>query len=147
MRLFLYGTLLDPDLLTAFTGRAVSLTPATLRGWRRVALPNSRYPTLRRARGVVQGALVTVDRSALARLAAYEGPSYRLTPVVVHRPHGATRAWAWIAPCGTRRDWLQRPDGRPPHRRVEIRTANRPDVRRGQIPFSIAIGNSLRSAP
>jgi gamma-glutamylcyclotransferase (GGCT)/AIG2-like uncharacterized protein YtfP len=105
MRLFLYGTLLDPDLLAAFTGRAVLLTPATLRGWRRVALPDTRYPTLRRAPGAVEGVLATVDRPTLARRAAYEGPSYRLTSVVVHTAHGGKPAWAWIAPGGTRRDW------------------------------------------
>lgn len=105
MRLFLYGTLLDPNLLAVFTGRAVSLTPATLRGWRRVALGNSRYPTLRKARGDVEGALVTVNRPALARLAVYEGPTYRLTPVVVQTARGTIAARAWIAPGGTRRDW------------------------------------------
>jgi gamma-glutamylcyclotransferase (GGCT)/AIG2-like uncharacterized protein YtfP len=105
MRLFLYGTLLDPDLLAVLTGRSVPLTPATLRGWRRVTLHDSRYPTLRRARGVVEGVVATVDRLALARLTAYEGPSYLLRPVVVHTAHGGTPAWAWIAPGGTRRDW------------------------------------------
>ena len=105
MRLFLYGTLLDPDLLAAFAGRAVPSTPATLRGWRRVALRDSRYPTLRRARGAVLGVLVTVDRPSLARLAAYEGPSYRLTPIVVTTVRGHMPAWAWIATGGTRRDW------------------------------------------
>jgi hypothetical protein len=44
MRLFLYGTLLDPALLDGIAGRAVALTPATLRGWRRVAWRDGRYP-------------------------------------------------------------------------------------------------------
>lgn len=105
MRLFLYGTLADADVLAGFAGRAVPLTPAALRGWRRVALGNSRYPTLRRARGTVEGVLATVDRPTLARLAAYEGPSYRLTPVVVRTADGNIAARAWIAPGGTCRDW------------------------------------------
>jgi gamma-glutamylcyclotransferase (GGCT)/AIG2-like uncharacterized protein YtfP len=88
MRLFLYGTLRDPDLLASFAGRPVPITPATLRGWRRVAVLSSRYPTLRRARGVVEGVLATVDRRTLLRLAVYEGPSYRLMPVVVHTARG-----------------------------------------------------------
>jgi hypothetical protein len=105
MRLFLYGTLLDPDLLASVIGRAVPLTQATLRGWRRVVLRNSHYPTLRRARDEVEGVLAIVNRPALARLAAYEGQSYRLTPIVAHTAHGTTAARAWIAPGGTHRHW------------------------------------------
>ncbi len=105
MRLFFYGTLLDTSLLTTLAGRTVPLTPATLRGWRRVALLDGRYPTLRRARGTVKGALVTVNRLTPARLAAYEGRSYRLTPVIVRTAWGNTAAQAWIAPGGTLCDW------------------------------------------
>ncbi len=104
MRRFLYGTLLDPGLLAALAGRTVPLTPVTLRGWRRVAMPDGRYPTLRRARGTVRGALATVDRPAFERLAAYEGRSYRLAPVVVRTARGQIAARAWIAPGGTLRD-------------------------------------------
>ncbi len=105
MRLFLYGTLLDPPLLAALAGRVVPLTPATLHGWRRVALRGSRYPTLRRGRETVEGALATVDRRTLARLASYEGPSYRLISVIVRTARGNMAAQAWIAPGGTRRRW------------------------------------------
>jgi hypothetical protein len=46
-----------------------------------------------------------VNSPTLARLAAYEGPSYRLTPVIVQTAHGHTAARAWIASGGTRRAW------------------------------------------
>jgi hypothetical protein len=61
MRLFLYGTLLDPDRLARFAGRRVPYTAAVLPGWRRVALPDGRFPTLRRGRGWVAGAVVALD--------------------------------------------------------------------------------------
>jgi gamma-glutamylcyclotransferase (GGCT)/AIG2-like uncharacterized protein YtfP len=105
VRLFLYGTLLDPALLRKVAGRAVPLTPATLKGWRRVLLQGTRYPTIRRARGSVGGGLAIVDRAALARLSAYEGPRYRLTRVVVCTARGNQAAFAWIAPGGTLRPW------------------------------------------
>nr|WP_294554244.1 gamma-glutamylcyclotransferase family protein [uncultured Rhodopila sp.] len=105
VRLFLYGTLLDPALLRRFAGRAVPLTAATLHGWRRVSLQGTHYPTVRRARGTVSGAVATVDRAALTRLSAYEGPRYRLTPIVVRTARGEQAASAWIAPGGTLRDW------------------------------------------
>nr|WP_294519291.1 gamma-glutamylcyclotransferase family protein [uncultured Rhodopila sp.] len=105
VRLFLYGTLLDPHLLASFAGRDVPLLPATLPGWRRVVLQGTGYPTVRRARGTVRGALAVVDRGTLARLKVYEGRRYRLTRVVVDTARGTGTAYAWIAPGATLRDW------------------------------------------
>jgi Gamma-glutamyl cyclotransferase, AIG2-like len=109
MRLFLYGTLLDATTLARRSGDPslpARLTPATLRGWRRVALPDGRWPTLRRDRAcVVIGAFVDATAAAARRLAAYEGDMYRLVPVVVTTPSGKTAARTWIAPGGTRRPW------------------------------------------
>lgn len=102
MRLFLYGTLLADPRLTG------PQTRATLKGWRRVALRFTRYPTLRRYRtGSVPGVVIDVPSRTLARLNAYEGPAYRLTRVVVDTPNGKTAAQAWIAPGGTRRAWKE----------------------------------------
>jgi len=111
MRLFLYGSLLDPALLAARAGRRIALTPAVLAGWQRAARPGSRFPTLCRARGGrVEGALATVDGAALRRLVAYEGLEYRLHRVAVRWRRedsgpATGAAWAWIAPGGTRRRW------------------------------------------
>jgi gamma-glutamylcyclotransferase (GGCT)/AIG2-like uncharacterized protein YtfP len=102
--LFLYGTLLDPATLASFAGRDLPGTRAMLAGWRRVTMAGGRYPTLRRG-GCVAGVVVSVDAATLARLSAYEGPAYRLTPVVVRTARGNTRAHAWIAPGGTDRPW------------------------------------------
>jgi len=106
LRLFLYGTLNDPDRLATFARRPVPLRAATLPGWRRVALLDGRYPTLHRARSSLEGALATVNRPTLARLKAYEGPLYRLTPVVVWVGRRRVTARAWIARGGTGREWL-----------------------------------------
>ena len=110
MRLFLYGTLLGPDTLARRGGGASAVrarpVAATLRGWKRVRMRDGRCPTLRRDRtGSVRGAVATVRADALARLAAYEGPAYRLTRVVVDTSNGKTVARAWIAPGGTHVAW------------------------------------------
>ncbi len=105
MRLFVYGTLLDRTRLAGLIGRAPTPVPARLAGWRRVALPGGAYPTLRRARGHVDGAVIDVGATALARLGAYEGPLYRLVPVTVRTGRGPVSASAWIAPGGTVRRW------------------------------------------
>jgi gamma-glutamylcyclotransferase (GGCT)/AIG2-like uncharacterized protein YtfP len=100
--LFLYGTLLDPVVLeraAAQRGLARRLVPARLAGWRRVTLRGTPYPTLIRApAAVTEGAVLRVGAAALARLAAYEGPSYRLAPVRVATGRGPRRARAWVAP-------------------------------------------------
>ncbi len=103
MALFLYGTLLDPSLLAAKSGDAALIrraVPALLPGYRRVLLRGTPYPTLLpdpRAR--VEGLLLPrIDSRALGRLAAYEGPPYRLAPVRVLTPRGPRRAWAWLTP-------------------------------------------------
>ena len=109
MRLFLYGTLLRPGCLAArsgdptLPGRCVT---ATLHGWRRDALPAVPWPTLRRdPPGVITGMVVDVSAAAAMRLAAYEGDTYRLLPVVVTTATGKTAARVWIASGGTRRPW------------------------------------------
>jgi len=111
MRLFLYGTLLDADTLAKRGGEAnlpKRRTAATLDGWRRVAKRGGRYPTLRRQRGNrVDGTLLTVSARAMARLSAYEGSAYRLTPVVVTTRKGKTAAHAWITADATRRSWKE----------------------------------------
>ncbi|MGE0226208.1 MAG: gamma-glutamylcyclotransferase family protein [Acetobacteraceae bacterium] len=109
MRLFLYGTLLDPETLARRGGDpslSRRLRPASLPGWRRVALGATRWPTLRRARSFhTPGAIVWVGAAALGRLAAYEGPAYRLRRVVVTTASGNTAAATWVAPGGTHRPW------------------------------------------
>ena len=106
MRLFIYGTLLDPARLHRLAGSNCVQFPARLDGWRRVRLRFTQYPTLRRAfRACVQGAVIEVPAPALRRLVAYEGAAYRLARVAVHRPRGKTGVSAWIAPAITARPW------------------------------------------
>jgi gamma-glutamylcyclotransferase (GGCT)/AIG2-like uncharacterized protein YtfP len=107
MRVFVYGTLLDPARAERLTGRPAKLRPARLKGYRRVRLRGTPYPTLLRARDEVRGALLALDGWSFRKLHAYEGPRYRLTRV---RPRVAGRAepvtaLAWIAPGATRQAW------------------------------------------
>src|ERR1051326_7309407 len=108
VRLFRYGTLLDPVTLATRGGDPTlpkRCRDAVLRGWRRVRLAGTPYPTLRRrANGVVTGKLVDAGAASIRRLAAYEGPRYRLQRVVVE-PRAAV--WTWIAPGATYHPWNQ----------------------------------------
>ena len=101
MLLFLYGTLLDPEVLARQSGDrklARRLKPARLEGYARTGLLGTPYPTLVRRPGAeTRGAVLRAGPAALRRLAAYEGPQYRLVPVRVETPRGPVRARAWVA--------------------------------------------------
>ncbi len=102
MRLFLYGTLLDPATLAARGGDPAlpsRCRDATLRGWRRVMVAGGRWPTLRRCAGEsVAGKTLVASAAALRRLREYEGPAYSLRRIMLEP---RTPAWTWIAPGGT----------------------------------------------
>ncbi|BDG73753.1 gamma-glutamylcyclotransferase family protein [Roseomonas fluvialis] len=112
MILFVYGTLLDAGVLARVSGDpalARQSRAAMLEGWRRVVLRGTPYPTLVPRHGArVEGAVLRVGDAALARLSAYEGSAYALTPVRVVTARGALHARAWIAPpwrADRARDW------------------------------------------
>jgi len=114
MRVFVYGTLLDPEVLARRAGTpglGARMVPAMLAGFRRVRMGTTPWPTLRRDPAhIVPGAVINVGLDAFRRLSAYEGPRYRLSPVAVATPLGQTRArkiraFAWLAPGGTRHAW------------------------------------------
>ncbi len=104
MRVFLYGSLMDPAVFARCTGTAepvLAARAAQLHGWRRVALRGAVFPTLVAApSSTVNGLLAEVPPSLLPALHAYEGPLYRFLRVRVFC--GGTRLAA--------RAWAARPD-------------------------------------
>ncbi len=119
--LFFYGTLLDPRVFARFAGRAPlrQALPARLRGYRRVTLRGTPYPTLLRGAGEVAGMFVpSLPPAAFARLSAYEGPSYMLVPIHVATPRGPRRARAWMA-CR----WRAQPECSWPSDRFRLKRA------------------------
>ncbi|MEA2809054.1 MAG: hypothetical protein QOJ17_3195 [Rhodospirillaceae bacterium] len=88
MRFFFYGTLLDSDVAALVLGRRLppaAFMPASLLGHARRRAKNATYPiVVRDARGEVPGAIVGgLSARDVARLAAYEGPGYRIVPLRV----------------------------------------------------------------
>jgi len=75
--LFVYGTLLDDEVVRRLTGRVFPKRPATLDGFERVAPPGDYPYIVHRAGSRVAGCLLDgVDAASLARLDAYEGDGY-----------------------------------------------------------------------
>jgi len=88
MRFFFYGTLLDSDVTALVLGRRlppVAFVPAVLPGYSRWRVEGGSYPiSVPDPRGEVSGAIVGgLSARDVARLAAYEGPGYRIAPLKV----------------------------------------------------------------
>ena len=124
MRLFFYGTLLDPDVQSLVLGRVlapIDFPSAELRHFRRVYIAGRRYPMVLPHRGgTVAGAVAErLGREDLERLCRYEGDDYRLerhTVFVVAggegSPPGPVSAWLFRGRPATRpstRDWQLAP--------------------------------------
>ena len=88
MRFFFYGSLLDCDVAAIVVGRRLppwAWRPAVLPGHRRARAKGVSYPVLvRDASNEVLGAVVGgFSAVEVNRLAAYEGPRYRIAPLKV----------------------------------------------------------------
>jgi gamma-glutamylcyclotransferase (GGCT)/AIG2-like uncharacterized protein YtfP len=100
--LFVYGTLLFPDLVRALIGRVPECTAASVAGWRAAALPGRAYPGLVRAAGATAGGLLLTGLTAAEWrvIDAFENGGYDLTEVtLVDGRRGWAYTWAeGIAP-------------------------------------------------
>src|SRR5258707_14890955 len=88
MRFFFYGTLLDHDVTALVLGRRLPPTafvPAVLPGFSRWRVQGGSYPiSVPDRKGQVSGAIVGgLSARDGARLAAYEGPGYRIAALKV----------------------------------------------------------------
>jgi hypothetical protein len=101
MRVFLYGSLMDPAVFARVAGTAAPLAaarPGLLAGWRRVALRGTPYPTLIAAPAeAVDGLVLDLPAALLPALHAYEGALYRFLRVRVLCDGVTLAARAWIA--------------------------------------------------
>jgi gamma-glutamylcyclotransferase (GGCT)/AIG2-like uncharacterized protein YtfP len=86
IHLFVYGTLTEPERVTALTGKQFKRVDATLRGFERVNSPLE-YPfILPKSDAIVRGVLLlNIDSASLVQLDAYEaeGDLYQRQVVVV----------------------------------------------------------------
>jgi gamma-glutamylcyclotransferase (GGCT)/AIG2-like uncharacterized protein YtfP len=78
MNLFVYGTLMFPEIRSAVGGQRLPAPPAILPGYRREGVRGEAYPAIiRDPRGSVTGVLLRgVGRAALRRIDAFEGREY-----------------------------------------------------------------------
>jgi len=106
MRFFFYGTLLDPDVVALVLRRRLppsAFVPASLPAHARRRAKGATYPiVVRDRRAEVAGAVVGgLSARDVARLAAYEGPGYRIAPLRV-RMSGAMTTVSVFEPLQSR---------------------------------------------
>lgn len=92
---FVYGTLLVPEMMHAITNRHFQLIPATARGYRRAYLAGQIYPgiTASEDHTVVEGAIYcNVDAESLRRLDYFEGSEYVRERLIVTLENGSQLA-------------------------------------------------------
>ncbi len=83
-KLFVYGTLLLDDVVSALIGRIPDYQHAVAPGWQVVRLPQRVYPGLVSGQGKAAGAVFTdLTDTEWATLDAFEDPAYTLATVSV----------------------------------------------------------------
>lgn len=107
---FVYGTLLFPEILNGLTGRTFPDTAATLPGYKRLRVKYGDYPAVVAAEGEqVQGKLIpNVDARSLEMLRFYEGDDYECVETFVHLEHKKVKAMVFV--WKNDRDLLTGPD-------------------------------------
>ena len=101
---FVFGSLMDMDILSAVLGREVQnrdLRAARADGFKRVCISGVGYPAmLPSADASTDGVAVSnLSRQDVARLAAYEGSDYEERPIALRFADGSrldARYWHWI---------------------------------------------------
>ena len=96
-QLFVYGTLMEPGVQVAVFGRAVEGSPDALADYRksRIRLGGRVYPIVKPAAGsTVEGLVITVSPTELAKIDHYEGEDYRRQKVTLV---SGRRVWVYQA--------------------------------------------------
>jgi gamma-glutamylcyclotransferase (GGCT)/AIG2-like uncharacterized protein YtfP len=106
VRLFVYGTLMEPACVERVTGRRFTGRPATLRGWRRT-IGTHGYPVIHPSAGAtVEGVVLDgLDDGVLRALDAYEdeGRLYLRREVTVVAAGESIPCQVYVGHCSSSR--------------------------------------------
>ncbi|HKI88295.1 MAG TPA: gamma-glutamylcyclotransferase family protein [Draconibacterium sp.] len=83
--IFVYGSLLFPELLTALTGNSFIYSPAILYGFKRFRVKGCDFPAIiEETRSKTEGLLIeNVDEKSMEILSFFEGDEYREEKVTI----------------------------------------------------------------
>ena len=107
--LFVYGTLRDPELLSAVLGRPATGLAAAAPGFAAVHYPGRIYPALVRRPGAATAGLILTNLTPfeLDLLDAFEGEEYRraVVPVMIDEELHEAFAYLPAVPVRNQPDW------------------------------------------
>jgi gamma-glutamylcyclotransferase (GGCT)/AIG2-like uncharacterized protein YtfP len=103
--LFVYGTLMDPEICRSLLGRTPLREPAELAGYERRTVRHASYPAITATAGTtVRGLLLRrISNSELAVLDDYEGDEYERIRVKARVNEIDVEAWAYVWVAGNDR--------------------------------------------
>lgn len=96
---FVYGSLMVPEVLTALLDRAVPTIPGRIDGWRRCELEGLPYPAIVSDEQASVAGLLLTDLEPHERdlFDTFEGPEYDIVEVQATTAHGPLEAEAYAA--------------------------------------------------
>ncbi len=96
--LFVYGTLMWPDVLKTVIGRLPHMEDAVIEGYRRLKIKGVIYPALIRAPSYsVNGKLIRgLKYEELILIDSFEGNEYERKKVIVKTPDGKEEAYVYV---------------------------------------------------
>lgn len=96
--LFVYGTLMDPEIILSISGKPHPGTPAYIMGYQRFQVKNKNYPGVIKSEGLVHGLLYSnITPESLDKLDFYEGDEYTREKVEVFLvPTSQLTAWCYL---------------------------------------------------
>jgi len=99
---FVYGSLLFPEIADGLCGQKLKWENATLIGYSRFALKGADYPAIiKKKNSTVKGkVLLNLDENVIYLLTFYEGDEYGMAPVKVETNSGIVNAVAFVWKAG-----------------------------------------------
>ena len=99
---FVYGSLLFPEIADGLCGQKLKWENATLIGYSRFALKGADYPAIiKKNNSTVKGkVLLNLDENVIYLLTFYEGDEYGMAPVKVETNSGIVNAVAFVWKAG-----------------------------------------------
>ncbi len=102
MNVFVYGSLLFPEIADGLCGQKLKSEDASLSGYARFALKGADYPAIiKKDNSKVKGKVLrNLDENAIYLLTFYEGDEYGMAPVKVETDSGIVNAVAFVWMAG-----------------------------------------------
>jgi gamma-glutamylcyclotransferase (GGCT)/AIG2-like uncharacterized protein YtfP len=95
-KLFIYGTLIDPEIQKSILGRIINGIPNILEGYEKseIEIEGEKYPlTVQNKNEIVEGLVIDINDDELKKIDEYEGVEYKRIEIVLQ---SGISAWVYL---------------------------------------------------